>query len=182
MKASGDKSGSGVELTARVTCGKYFKADTGTLSLFGGRLSFEANGTRVFDASVASIEKITWHWFSFSGAFEAKIAGVSYFLSFVPRNSGLSSWHDGLTIGRQWRAALEGRPMPEGSPLGARIFLWVANVFLFFFMICFLILALGAAVDAQSTSERILSGVFAGLVSLMLVMRVWEGVLALRRR
>ena len=182
MRAFGTTSGGGVELATRVSCGKYLKADIGTLSLSAGRLSFETDGTRLFDVSLESIEKITWHWYSFSGAFEARIAGVNYFLSFVPRNSGLSSWHDGLTIGRQWRAALEGRPMPKGPPLGARIFLLAINLVLVFFLICFLILTLGTAVDPhQTTGERILSGVGAALAFLMLVIRVWQGVLALRR-
>ncbi len=182
MTAFDSSSSGGVELTSGVTCGKYLKADTGTLSLSAGRLTFETNGTRLFDVSVESIEKITWHWYSFSGAFEARIAGVSYFLSFMPRNSDLSSWRDGLTIGRQWRAALEGRPIPTRSPLGLRIFLVLFNLIVAFFAICFLILTFGAAVDPlQSTSVRILGGVSAALAFLMIVMRVWQGVLSLRR-
>ena len=175
-------SGDGVELATRVSCGKYIKADIGTLSLSAGRLSFETDGTRVFDVSLESIEKITWHWYSFSGAFEVRIAGVNYFLSFMPRLSDLSSWRDGLTIGRQWRAALEGRPMPEGPPLAVRIFLFVVNILVVFFMLCFLVLCLGNAADPQqSTGERILSGVCAALCLMMIVIRVWQGILALRR-
>ena len=98
------------------------------------------------------------------------------------RHSGLSSWRDGLTIGRQWRAALEGRPMLKGPPIGARIFLLAINLCLVFFLICLLIVTLGAAVDPhQTTGLRILSGVSATLVFLMLVIRVWQGVLALPR-
>ena len=109
-------------ITASVECGKGFKALRGELSLSGGQLRFQTQDACVFEVAVTSIEKIVWHWYSFGGAFEATIRGKSYFLSFVPRRAGLGSWYAGLTTGRQWRAALEGRPAPTGGPLIARIF------------------------------------------------------------
>ena len=84
-------------LTAPVECGKYFKADRGTLTLEGGQLKFEAGGLVRFDVALSSIQRIVWHWYSLSGAFEATIAGQSYFLSFVPRRASLSDWYTGLS-------------------------------------------------------------------------------------
>src|SRR5208337_1185400 len=121
-----------MQLTAPVECGKYFKADRGTLTLSSGNLRFDSDGRCVFEVPLVSIQKIVWHWYSFSAAFEATIAGQNYFLSFIPRAAGFNDWWTGLVTGRRWRAAMEGKPAPAQMPLAARLFrisLQIAKIF-----------------------------------------------------
>lgn len=146
-------------LQADVTCGKYVKAEMGGLTLSDGCLRFQGRNGTFFETAVSRIEKITWHWYSFSGAFEALIGGKSYFLSFVPRQAGMRSWSAGLTTGRQWRAALEGRPATTHRP----VFVIIFNGFLTLFRILCSLFAclyfLISALDAtKSTSDRVLWG------------------------
>jgi len=94
-------------LTAVVECGKYFRADRGILTLGDDRLRFETDGESSFDVPLGSIQKIVWHWYSFSAAFEATIAGKNYFLSFIPRGAGFGDWYHGLRTGHRWRAAMK---------------------------------------------------------------------------
>ena len=68
---------------------------------------FETDGESSFDVALGSIQKIVWHWYSFSAAFEATIAGKNYFLSFIPRRAGFGEWYHGLRTGRRWRAAMK---------------------------------------------------------------------------
>ena len=147
-------------LEADATCGKFFKAETGKLSLAGGRLQFLAGGKTVFDTPFVAIEKIIWHWYSFSGAFEVDIDGKSYFLSFVPRHAKLGgSWNSGLQVGRQWRAAFEDRPVPADRHLFAGLFQALIRVVMFFFLGCFAILAFSRAIeDHRSIYDSILFG------------------------
>jgi hypothetical protein len=166
-------------LSAAVECGKGFKALRGTLSLSNGSLRFQTRDECVFDVSPASIEKIVWHWYSFSGAFEATIHQKNYFLSFVPRGASLGAWYAGLSTGRQWRAALEGRPAPTGGPLIARIFLAVYWLLRILILGVFLILALANMVDpSQAKGQRIFFGVGFVLVAIYWVLMIIQGVRA----
>jgi len=167
------------DLSAAVECGKGFKALRGTLSLSNGSLRFQTKDECVFDLPTASIEKIVWHWYSFSGAFEATIHGKSYFLSFVPRGASLGAWYAGLTTGRHWRAALEGRRAPTGGPLIARIFLGLYWLLRLLFLGVFLILALGIMADpAQSKGQKIFFGIGFALVAVYFVLMLIQGVRA----
>ena len=172
-----------LELHSNATCGKFLKAETGELSLSHGRLRFVALGKSVFDTSFKAIEKITWHWYSFSGAFEATIEGTNYFLSFVPRNAQLGgSWSSGLRTGRQWRAAFEGRTIPTHGPWLARVFLVLAQVVMFFFLGCFAILAFSHAIEDQRTNyDAIFFGWLPALVCLgQMVLMVIQGFIDIR--
>lgn len=169
-------------MSADVECGKFFKAERGTLSLSGGRLRFESGERCVFDVPLSGIDKIVWHWYSFSAAFEARIGSESYFLSFVPRSSGLNAWYGGLTTGRQWRAALEGRPVPARGPLVARLFLVLMGVVIAFLGGCFFLLTLSVAVDeTQTSTDRILCGVVAASGAAMGIVSAIEGTRRVRR-
>ena len=172
-----------LELHATATCGKFFKAETGELSLSHGRLRFVVLGTAVFDTSFKAIEKITWHWYSFSGAFEATIEGTNYFLSFVPRNAQLGgSWSSGLRTGRQWRAAFEGRTIPISGPIMARIFLVLMRVVVFFLLGCFAIITFSQAIDPhRSNYDAIMFGWLPALVCIgQLVLMVIQGFIDIR--
>jgi hypothetical protein len=167
-------------LTASVECGKYFKADRGTLTLADGKLRFETGGRSVFEVPLSSIQKIIWHWYSLGGAFEATVAGQSYFISFIPRGSGLGVWYTGLSTARRWRAAFEDRPAPEGTPFAARLFMVLFRIALIFILGCFSLLSLGGAVDpAASTLNRILGGVGAVVVGLYCVVLAGQGMKAI---
>jgi hypothetical protein len=167
------------DLSATVECGKGFKALAGTLTLSNGSLRFETKDECVFDVPPASIERIVWHWYSFSGAFEATIHQKNYFLSFVPRGASLGAWYAGLTTGRQWRAALEGRCAPTGGPLIARIFLAVYWLLRLLILGVFLILALANMVDpSQAKGERIFFGIGFVIVAIYLVLMIIQGVRA----
>jgi hypothetical protein len=164
-----------MQLTAPVECGKYFKAERGTLTLMSGNLRFDSDGRCLFDVPLSSIQKIVWHWYSLSAAFEATIAGQNYFLSFVPRAASLNEWYNGMVTGRRWRAALEGRNLPESAPTGVRrfwILLRIARVFILgFSAIVWLAMAMN---PAASTLSRTLGA--AGVAAVVLI------GLALRRK
>ncbi|MGD0223058.1 MAG: hypothetical protein ABSF71_12035 [Terriglobia bacterium] len=167
-------------LTASVECGKYLKADRGTLTLADGQLRFETGGRSLFDLPLRSIEKIVWHWYSFGGAFEATIAGQSNFISFVPRGAGLGVWYTGLSTARQWRAAFEGRPAPEGPPLAARLFMVVFEIAMIFILGCFALLSLGVAIDpASSILSRIFAGACAVVFGLTCIVLAGKGIKAI---
>ena len=172
-----------LELHANVTSGKFLKAEMGELSLSQGCLQFSVLGKTVFNTPLESIEKITWHWYSFSGAFEATINGARYFISFVPRQASLGgSWISGLRTGRQWRAAFEGRPIPTHGPWLARIFLVLTQLLMFFFLGCFAILGFGHAIEDHLTKyDAIFFGWLPGLVCLgQMVLMVIQGFIDLR--
>jgi hypothetical protein len=163
-------------LTASVECGKYFKFDRGTLTLADRQLRLEIDGRCQFDVSLSSIQKIVWHWYSFSGALEVTIAGQSYFLSFVPRSSALSAWYNGLSTGRRWRAALEGRPAPERAT-GPRLFQRIAQIVV---LGCLALLSMAVAVDpAVSALIRILSSTFAVGAGLGVIVLLGRGAIAI---
>jgi len=161
-------------LQTEVTCGKYVKAETGTLRLSEGRVRFDTAEGCVFDTPVAAIEKIVWHWYSFSGALEAFIGGKSYFLSFVPRNAQLGSWSAGLATGRQWRAALEGRTLPVGKPLFLRAFLGMLWIFRLLCLLYALVYTLSVATDtARDTFDRIVwGGILSALLSVYIILMI----------
>ena len=171
-----------LELHANVTCGKFFKAETGELSLSHGRLRFVVLGTAVFDTSFKAIEKIVWHWYSFSAAFEATIEGATYFISFVPRNAQLAgSWSSGLRTGRQWRAAFEGRTIPTHGPWLARIFLVLMQVVMFFFLGCFTILAIIQIEENRTNYDAFFFGWLPALVCIsQMVLIVIKGFIDIR--
>lgn len=170
-------------LTASVECGKYISAERGTLTLADGQLRFETAGDRaLFDVPLSSAQKIIWHWYSFGGGFEAIIADKSYFISFVPRGAGLGVWYSGLSTGRRWRAAMEGRPAPSGPPLAARLFIIFFQVSMLFFLACFALLALGVAIEpATPIFMRILSGVSAAALGITCFILTGQGIMAVIR-
>jgi hypothetical protein len=167
-------------LTASVECGKFFKADRGTLTLTDGQLRFESGGRCLFDVPLASIQKMVWHWYSFGGAFEATIAGQRYFLSFVPRGADLDLWYKGVSTARQWRAVLEGAPAPQGTPIAARLLLVVFQIVQIFTLSCLALLSLSAAIDpAASVVTRILGGAGAIAAGFGAGALMYQGVIAI---
>jgi hypothetical protein len=154
-----------MQLSAQVECGKFFKADRGTLTFNDGQLRFEADGRVFFDIPLTSAERIIWHWYSFSAAFEVTTGGQSYFLSFIPRAATLGTWYNGLVVGRRWRAAMEGIPTQYRPPIAARVFVIVIRIARIFIVGCFALLCLGAALEpASSLFSRIMGG--AGAIAL----------------
>jgi len=155
-----------MQLTAPVECGKYFKADRGILTFASGRLRFDSDSRCLFDVPLTSIQKIVWY--SFSAAFEATIAGQNYFLSFIPRAAGLNDWYNGLVAGRRWRAALEGRPLPESVPKGVRVFRVFLRISQVFILGASAIVWLGVAMDPEaSTLKRTLGAASLGAAVLI---------------
>jgi hypothetical protein len=156
-------------LEAEVTCGKYVKAVSGKLTLSHEKLRFETGNECVFDLPVNAIEKITWHWYSFSGAFEAVVGGKSYFLSFVPRNAGRRSWNSGMIVGRQFRAAMEGREVRAGSTWGVKslnAFMFLGQVFMLLVALVFCLME--AFDDGKATlTHRIIWGFIPGVLVLV---------------
>jgi hypothetical protein len=168
------------DLEAAVSCGKWVRADRGTLYLRKARLRFQTGERCVFDVTVSGIEKITWHWYSFGAAFEATIGGTSYFLSFMPRYAGLGDWNAALAAGRRWRAALEGRPLPTGAPIFARVFSGVTQLLWLFFLGCALLLGLELATDeSASIGYRIGAGVMLLAVLIQFCALLWQAVRSL---
>ncbi len=169
------------ELSAQVECGKGFKADTGTLTLSGGQLRFSTAQGVAFDLPLAAIDKIVWHWYSFSAAFEATVAGKSYFLSFMPRGAGASTRFEALATARSWRAAIEGRALPTGPSLPFKILMlafWFLRLFLMTFSLLF---ALMTATDSSAgNSYRILGGIMALLLVIYIVLFIILGVQSFR--
>ena len=124
---------SNASLTAKATCGKYLKLDFGTITMAGGELSFEAAGRRVFDIPLSAIEKIVWHWYSFSGAFEFTTAGQNYFISFMT-----GEYFASLSRGITWHAALD-RALDRRPPNRLlQISLRIAEVLVLFCVMMFL--------------------------------------------
>ena len=170
-------------MEAVVWCGKYVHAEQGTLSLHGGNLRFETSQQLQFNVPVLKIEKIIWHWYSFSAAFEAVIDGKNYFLSFIPRGPGLGAWYAGLSTGRRWRAALEGRPLPTSPPIGPRIFLALFHLVRSFLLGCGALIALSAAMaESASLLYKILGGIMAAVSFLMSLMYLWMFLQSLRSK
>ena len=93
-------------LTTRVWCGKWFLPKSGILTLQGRRLALHIGETLEFDVTLDELEDLTWHWYSFSAAFEAVVHGKRFFLSFLGPGNTLSSWWQGIQRGRRWRAEL----------------------------------------------------------------------------
>ena len=166
-------------LTAPVECGKYFQADRGTLTLADGQLRFETGGRRLFDVPLSSIQ-IVWHWYSFSGAFEATIGGQSYFLSFVPRGASLNVWYAGMSAGHRWRAAMEGKPASTRAPSAARAFLVFFRLARIFILVCAALLSLSIAMDPTSSKvNRALAGAVAAVATLALIAAIGQGIIAI---
>ena len=172
------------ELSTQVEWGKGFKAKSGTLSLAHGHLRFDTVDATAFNVSVGSIQ-IVWHWYSFSTAFETTIEGTNYFLSFMPRGAGLNSWHGGLTTGRQWRAALAGRPVPTSGPIVAKIFVGVFWLLRLFFLVVAALLSLATAIkEGASNQAQIVGGVGAALITTYIIFFIvvgFQSLLAMRK-
>lgn len=99
-------------LTARAWCGKWFFPKAGVLALNGGRLTYSIAGQTQFDVSLAEVQNLTWHWYSFSSAFEATVHGKNYFISFLGPGNTVRTWLRGIRTGRQWREELTRRLRP----------------------------------------------------------------------
>jgi len=159
-------------LEADVNCGKYFKAISGKLTLSHETLRLDTGSGCVFNSRVTDIQKIVWHWYSFSGAFEVWIGGTSYFLSFVPRNAGRGSWNRGMTEGRRFRAALEGRDATQESSWGLKImnaFMMLAQVFMMLVSLLFYLMAAFSDESSKQTRQIFQFYIPGGLVLLLLV-------------
>jgi hypothetical protein len=95
--------------TATAWWGKWFMPKVGKLTLEGQRLSFQVGEQLEFDVPLEELQELTWHWYSFSAAFETTVRGKPYFLSFLGPGNTLGSWWRGLQRGRQWRAEMTAR-------------------------------------------------------------------------
>src|SRR5258708_6992535 len=93
-------------MESNISCGKGLSPTRGVLTLTGDRLVLNLRGEQEFDVYVRDIEWMVWHWYSFSGAFEAKVLGKKYFVSFVPTGATLRPWSRGMATGRAWRVEL----------------------------------------------------------------------------
>jgi hypothetical protein len=102
-----------LNLTDRAWSGKWLSPKRGILSLEGRRLAFVIGDELEFDVSLDELQNLTWHWYSFSAAFETVVHGKNYFLSFLGPGNTLSTWWQGIQCGRRWRAELTAR-MPRG--------------------------------------------------------------------
>ena len=144
-------------LSAHVECGRGVRNMRGELVLSDEKICLRLNGKEEFHLPVSSLERIVWHWYSFSAALDVRVSGKSYFISFIPRSPSLSQWYRGLTAGRYWRAVLEGRTPPRRGPMAARailVLLWLAQ------LLITLALTLGflvAGIDSTSTGIRFLA-------------------------
>ncbi len=96
-------------MTATAWCGKWFFPQRGTLSLEGDRIGYRIGDRPEFDVTLAELEGLTWHWYSFGAAFEATVHGKRYFLSFLGPGNTSSSWWQGMRTGWQWRARMRSR-------------------------------------------------------------------------
>ncbi len=168
------------ELSAQVECGKGRKASSGTLTLSNDQFRFETEEGVAFDLPLSSLPKLIWHWYSFSAAFETTIDGKNYFISFMPRSPGLGTWYGSLATGRMWRAALEGRPIPTGSSIFAKLFIAAFWLLRLFFLGCALILCLVSFGDSKTQLNRILMGSMAALILVYIIMFVIVGIQSLR--
>lgn len=170
-------------LEATVWVGKWVRAEEGTLSLRDGRLRFENEKRCLFDSDVKKIEKMVWHWYSFSGAFEVWIDGASYFISFVPRNSGLGTWHSGLVEGRKWRAVFAGRPVPKGSSIGIKLFTSLYSLIqAFFYAVGGILMAMQVTDESNAMWLRIGAGLMVLLLLFMISYLLWQAVTTLFKR
>ena len=149
------------ELTAQVWCGKWFSATAGELSLKDGRLRFTANKDRVFDIPAATA-KIVWHWYSASAAFETTVDGKSYFISFLPRGARGAERSDGMRTGRQWRAALSGKPEPPERSTLRLVWAVVSQIGMTLF---YAVLALVFAVQASGADGPLFIRFLLGFMS-----------------
>ena len=178
-----EEIGAPMDLETTVWVGKFVSADEGTLSLRQGMLRFENKNHCLFDSPLQKIQKTVWHWYSFSGAFEAWIDGAGYFVSFVPRRSGLSSWYAGLVKGRQWRAAMEGRAAPRGGPMAAKIFLSLYSLIQAFFLgVAGLFVMMQVTDETNSLWLRIGAGLFVLCILYMIFYLLWQAMAAFIRR
>lgn len=169
------------ELSAQVECGKGFKASSGTLALSNDHLRFETDEGAAFDLPLSSVPKLIWHWYSFSAAFETTIDGKNYFISFMPRGAGLTTWYESLATGRKWRAALEGRPIPTGSSIFAKLFMAAFWLIRLFFLGISTIVCLGFAIEDSTTQGyRILAGFMAVMLVVYIVLYIIVGIQSLR--
>ena len=148
-----------------------------------GKLRFANKKRCLFDCALTKIEKTVWHWYSFGGAFEVWIDGTSYFISFVPRRSRLGSCHLGLDEGHRWRAALEGRPVPQGSPLGPKIFLCLYSlVQAFLFAVAGILMMMQLTDETNAMSIRIVCGLMVPLLLFLILYLLWQAVTTPFRR
>ena len=177
------EAGATEEMGATVWVGKWVIAKEGTLSLSEGRLRFENEKRCLFDSDVKKIEKMVWHWYSFSGAFEVWIDGASYFISFVPRNSGLGTWYSGLVEGRKWRAVFEGRPVPKGSSIGIKFFTSLYSLIqAFFYGVGAIIMAMQVTDESNAMWIRIVCGLMVPLLLFLMSYLLWQAVTTPFRR
>lgn len=170
-------------LNTTVWSGKWVRAEEGTLSLSEGRLRLANDERCLFDSELTKTEKIVWHWYSFSGAFEIWIDGISYFISFVPRNSGLGTWYSGLVEGRMWRAVLEGRPVPKASSIGIKFFTSLYSLIqAFFYAFGGIVMMMQVTDDSNAMWMRIVCGLMVPLLLFLMVYLLWQAVTAPFRR
>jgi len=169
--------------SATVWVGKWLQAQQCTLSLHLGKLRLDSNQACLFDCEIAKADKITWHWYSFSGAFEIQIGGAYYFVSFVPRHSGLGSWQTGLAEGHRWLALMEGSEPPARPALGAKIFTSVVSLIqAFFYGVGGLMVLMQVADESNPMWIRIGAGLMVLCIVYLIIYLLWQAVTAPFRR
>lgn len=171
-------------LSAHVVCGRGVRNTRGELLLSDGKICLRLDGKEEFHLPVSSLDRIVWHWYSFSAALETRVNGKSYFLSFIPRSPSLNQWYRGLMAGRYWRAVLEGRTPPRRGPIaaGAVLVLWWLTQPLLILLMG--VVFMGAGLESASSGIRFLAVAFGLLVAVyfvfMLVTNFREGRRLLR--
>ena len=168
---------------ATVWVGKWVRAEEGTLTLHDGKLRFENEKHCLFDVPLKQIEKTIWHWYSFGGAFELWIDGISHFISFVPRHARLNSWYAGLAEGHKWRAAIEGRPMPIRGPLAPKLFMSIYSlVQAFLYAIGGVMLMMQVTDETNAMWIRIGAGLMVLCLLYLILYLLWQVVTTPFRR
>jgi|SRR5579862_4002754 len=162
--------------------GKGLRAQRGMLTLNDGRLQFETEAGVVFAAALQALQSPAPHWRAFDAAVDATIDGRQYFLSFVPPSSPLTRWYSGLSAGHRWRAAIEGRPIPQRGPFRARVIVMSLQIARVCLLGCAAILLLGYAADhTMSIGYRLVFGAMGAGMLVLGVLTAWVFVEWLRR-
>jgi hypothetical protein len=110
----------------------------GVLALADGRLTFDTEEGRVFDAPLAEVTAVTYPWYYFGGGMKVTVAGTRYRLSFVRPNGAediptrllgplddlqglliagrkFADVRSGRQAGKAWKAALAAALTPAGA-------------------------------------------------------------------
>jgi hypothetical protein len=153
MTRSQSRKMSSQRMESSISCGKGFSSKRGVLVLANDRLGLSLGGEEAFDVHARDIEWLVWHWYSFDGAFEAKVHGKKYSVSFVPTGATLGSWFRGMKTGRAWRVELtrilEGEEAAQAvsKALGPRLLVWFTGAMCAAWVVLSLLLLFVAFMD-----------------------------------